>query len=156
MSTMAWRCYDLGVTHTKYIAFVKTVRGDNCVQVSIQSCACARMVLYSSLEDWAGCCRYYSRQRMVSRTASPSPHGRVCSLGSWGRDARVDRGYDETYAGSPESFRRLIFAVAAGRPAVVDVLLSKSKETKAMEGSRNWTSEKKWLRNPPVGKGVAR
>lgn len=55
-------------------------------------------------------------------------HAVVCSLGLGGWDARVGRGYDETYAAGPESFRRLIFAVAAGYPAVVDVLLAKSKK----------------------------
>lgn len=57
MSITACHCSVLGVMHTKDIAFVETVRGNNCVQVSMQGGMCARMVLYLSLEDWAGCCR---------------------------------------------------------------------------------------------------
>lgn len=73
----------LGVMHTKDIAFVETVRGNNCVQVSMQGGMCARMVLYLSLEDWAGCCRFYlCCQRMVLGTASPSITTVSCA--AWG------------------------------------------------------------------------
>jgi hypothetical protein len=48
---------DCEVKHTKYIAFVKPVRGDNYNQVSIHGAVCAHVVPYSSLEDWAGSCK---------------------------------------------------------------------------------------------------
>lgn len=111
---MGCGCSILGVMHTKDIAFVEPVRGDNCGQVSSRNGEHVRVVSYLSLEDWAGCCILSFLVSEWSHEQHHHHHWAVCSLGSWGRDGRVGRGYDETYAGSPESFRRLIFAVAAG------------------------------------------
>lgn len=75
---MAGCCLVLEVKHTKYIAFIKPVRGDDCVQVSLENGTCARMVSYSSLEDWAGCCRWI----LVSECSRTQNHRTgVCTLG---------------------------------------------------------------------------
>lgn len=53
---------------------------------------CSRMVLYLSLEDWADCYRCHFPVSEWSHEQHHHHHRVVCSLGSWGRDARVARG----------------------------------------------------------------